>query len=136
MRIISSTDSDAIAGRPSPSIPFGQNVTIACDETGRSLRRTLTSGFRQCVYDPRPDFGLTYWMSGAQPDCPRIDCGVPPSVPGADYGDFVDTRYQSSFFFGCKDEAFKLVGQSSVGQSSGNVVRCQQNGVWDFGSLR
>jgi hypothetical protein len=77
---------------------------------GRPQRKTDTSSFRECVYDPAP-VRSDYWMSGAEPNCPRVDCGVPPPVPGADYGDFIDARYQSSFFFGCKDEAFRLVGQ-------------------------
>lgn len=99
---------------------------------GKPLRRTLTAGFRQCVYNPipgKPD----YWLSGSPPSCPRIDCGIPPPIPGADYGDSVDTRYQASFFFGCKDEAFKLVGQSS---KNDNIVRCGDNGVWDFGNMK
>ncbi len=77
----------------------------------------------------RPD----YWLSGANPGCPRIDCGKPPPIPGADYGDFLDTRHQASFFFGCKDEAFRLVGQSS---KNDNIVRCGDDGVWDFGDMR
>ena len=113
-------------------IAFLGNVTMSCDQMGKPLRRTATAGFRQCVYNPlpgRPD----YWLAGATPTCPRIDCGVPPPIPGADYGDFVDTRYQASFFFGCKDEAFRLVGQSS---KNDNIVRCGDNGVWDFGNMR
>jgi len=51
---------------------------------------------------------------------------------GAEYGNFKDTRYQSSFFFGCQD-TFKLAGQTD---KNDNVVRCQANGVWDFGDLR
>ncbi len=99
---------------------------------GRPLRKTASATFRECVYNPAP--GLSdYWMSGTEAGCPRVDCGVPPPVPGADYGDFVDTRYQASFFFGCKDEAFRLVGQSS---KHDNIVRCQENGVWDFGDMR
>ncbi len=38
-----------------------------------------------------------------------------------------------SFFFGCKDEAFRLVGQSS---KNDNIVRCGADGVWDFGNMR
>ena len=41
--------------------------------------------------------------------------------------------YQSTFFFGCKDEAFRLVGQSS---KNNNLVTCMEDGVWDFGNLR
>lgn len=67
------------------------------------------------------------------PTCPRIDCGIPPAIPGADYGDYVDTRYQGNFFFGCKDEAFKLAGQSS---KNDNIVRCGEDGLWDFGDMR
>ena len=62
-------------------------------QVGKPLRDTATSGFRQCVYDPapgRPD----YWLSGSQPGCPRADCGPPPPIPGADYGDYADTTYQ------------------------------------------
>ena len=57
-------------------------------------KEASTASFRQCVYNPVPG-GPDYWMSGARPECPRVDCGVPPPVPGADYGDFVDTRYQA-----------------------------------------
>lgn len=111
---------------------LGQNVSLQCDEVGKPLRKTASSDFRQCVFNPlpgRPD----YWLSGRDPDCPRIDCGVPPPVPGADYGDFVDTKYQASFFFGCKDEAFRLAGQSS---KNDNIVRCGADGQWDFGNMR
>ncbi|KAH1029275.1 hypothetical protein HUJ05_002540 [Dendroctonus ponderosae] len=66
-------------------VPFRENVTLHCGSTGRQLRRTSSSGFRQCVYDPKP--GLPdYWLSGAAPSCPRTDCGVPPPTPGAEYG--------------------------------------------------
>lgn len=34
-------------------VPFRENVTLNCGTTGRVLRRTATSGFRQCVYDPK-----------------------------------------------------------------------------------
>lgn len=51
---------------------------------------------------------------------------------GAEYGNFKDTRFQSSFFFGCQD-TFKLAGQTD---KNDNVVRCQPNGIWDFGDLR
>ena len=61
------------------------------------------------------------------------DCGVPPSLPGASYGQFLDTRYQSTFGFGCKDDAFRLSGQSS---KDSNIVTCQDDGTWDFGTLR
>ena len=42
--------------RPDPSsvlVPFKANVTLTCGNSGRSLRNTATSGFRQCVYDPK-----------------------------------------------------------------------------------
>lgn len=35
-------------------VPFKQNVTLECKNTGRYLRKTATSNFRQCVYDPKP----------------------------------------------------------------------------------
>jgi hypothetical protein len=35
-------------------VPFRENVTLTCSNTGRILRKTATSGFRQCVYDPKP----------------------------------------------------------------------------------
>ncbi|KAF7987305.1 hypothetical protein HCN44_003067 [Aphidius gifuensis] len=112
-------------------VPFSQNVTLKCGSNGKSLRNTVTSDFRQCVYDPKP--GLPdYWLSGAQPGCPRADCGKPLPTPGAEYGQYDDTKYQSSFFFGCQD-TFKLAGQTN---RHDNVVRCQANGVWDFGDLR
>lgn len=53
-------------------------------------------------------------------------------TPGAEYGQYLDTRYQSSFFFGCQN-TFRLAGETS---KHDNVVRCQGNGIWDFGDLR
>lgn len=120
--------------RPEPDsvlVPFRDNVTITCNSPGRQLRSTASSGFRQCVYDPKP--GLPdYWLSGSQPSCPRVDCYEPMPTPGAEYGQYVDTRFQSNFFFGCQN-TFKLAGQTS---HHDNVVRCQADGIWDFGDLR
>ncbi|XP_072154980.1 uncharacterized protein uif isoform X2 [Bemisia tabaci] len=112
-------------------VPFKENVTLHCGSNGRHLRHTATSGFRQCVYDPKPGYP-DYWLSGMPPACPRVDCGDPVATPGAEYGNFIDTRFQSSFFFGCQD-TFKLAGQTD---RNDNVVRCQANGIWDFGDLR
>lgn len=117
--------------RESVLVPFKENVTLTCGNTGRRLRQTATAGFRQCAYDPKPGFP-DYWLSGSPPSCPRVDCGAPVPTPGAEYGNFIDTRYQSSFFFGCQD-TFKLAGQTD---KNDNVVRCQANGIWDFGDLR
>ena len=36
------------------TVPFRENITVMCSETGKPLRNTRTAGFRQCVYDPRP----------------------------------------------------------------------------------
>lgn len=112
-------------------VPFKHNVTLQCNNKGRYLRKTATSGFRQCVYNPKPNFP-DYWLSGSKPACPRVDCGKPILAPGAEYGTNVDTTYQSAFYFGCQ-VTFKLAGQSS---QNDNVVRCQANGIWDFGNLR
>lgn len=119
------------ADQSSILVPFKENVTIICNSGGRNLRNTASASFRQCAYDPKvglPD----YWLSGQPPSCPRAECGRPVSTPGAEYGQFADTKYQSSFFFGCQN-TFKLAGQSS---RNDNVVRCQEDGVWDFGDLR
>lgn len=35
-------------------VPYRDNVTITCASGGRQLRNTVTSSFRQCVYDPKP----------------------------------------------------------------------------------
>lgn len=120
--------------RPNMDIPlvsFKENVTLTCSSLGRSLRGTATSDIRQCVFDPRPNYP-DYWLSGVAPSCPRTDCGAPVPTPGAEYGQYVDTKYQSSFFFGCQN-TYKLAGQTS---KHDNVVRCQGNGIWDFGDLR
>jgi len=120
--------------RPDPNeilVGFQENVTFTCSEPGRPLRSSVTASFRQCVYDPKPGFP-DYWVSGAAPECPKVDCGFPMETPGAEYGSFTDTYFQSSFFFGCQD-TFRLAGQSS---RNDNVVRCQADGVWDFGNLR
>ncbi|XP_055948273.1 uncharacterized protein LOC129981454 isoform X2 [Argiope bruennichi] len=112
-------------------IPFFENVTVSCHEVGRPLRSTATSGFRQCVFDPHDGMPM-HWLSGARPSCPRIDCGPPPETPGATYGFHADTRYKASFFFGC-EETFTLAGKTS---KNDNVIRCQEDGIWDFGDLR
>lgn len=42
-------------------VSFRDNVTLTCNTPGRKLRNTATSGFRQCVYDPKPvcyDFAI------------------------------------------------------------------------------
>ena len=62
-----------------------------------------------------------------------VDCGTPPLFPGAVYGDFRDTRYQSTFSFGCKGETIRLTGESS---KKTNIVTCMEDGTWDFGTLR
>lgn len=114
-----------------PLVSFKENVTLTCNSLGRHLRGTVTAGIRQCVFDPKLGYP-SYWLSGKNPSCPRVDCGVPAPTPGAEYGQFVDTKYQSSFFFGCQN-TYKLAGQTS---KHDNVVRCQGNGIWDFGDLR
>ena len=63
--------------------------------------------FRQCVYNPVVD-KPKYWLAGATPGCPRINCGNPQSIPGANYGDLTGFQYGDSFNFGCKDEAFSM----------------------------
>ena len=119
------------------TIPYGRNVTLVCSEVGRPLAPTPASAFRQCVYDPRPDNGggsaaADYRFAGAQPSCPRVDCGVPEPTAGAEYGFYPDTRYKSGFLFGCQP-TFTIAGSSSKGDNS---VRCMADGVWDFGDLR
>lgn len=51
------------------AIPYLDNVTISCEETGRPLRMTATSNFRQCVYNPQSG-KPNYWLSGKTPQCP------------------------------------------------------------------
>lgn len=114
-----------------PLVSFKENVTLSCNSLGRNIRGTLTANTRQCVYDPQPHYS-DYWLSGKTPSCPRIDCGAPIPTPGAEYGQYADTKFQSSFFFGCQN-TYKLAGQTS---KHDNVVRCSANGVWDFGDLR
>lgn len=115
-------------------LPFLSNMTIYCGEQGRTLRPTASANFRQCVYNIRNDTGRgDYWFSGTSPACPRVDCGVPAPAPGALPYQYSDTRFGSSFFFGCED-TYNLAG--SAARSSGNVVTCKADGVWDFGDLR
>ncbi|KAG1655606.1 Fibropellin-1 [Nymphon striatum] len=112
-------------------IPFRENVTFECNDAGLLLRTTATADFRQCVYDPSQS-SSNYWLAGTSPGCPRIDCGPPVETPGSTYGSFADTRYRSSFYFGC-DETYKLAGKSN---QNDNIIRCQEDGTWDFGDLR
>lgn len=122
---------EVVSAEDMKTVPFTQNITFVCSESGRPLRQTATSGFRQCVYSPQPGKS-NYWLSGANPECPRVDCGAPPEITGALYGSFIDTRYQSSFFFGC-EETFNVAGKSTLND---NIVRCMEDGTWDFGDLR
>lgn len=50
-------------------VPFLQNVSVNCEETGRPLRNTATASFRQCVYSPQAG-RQDYWLAGNQPQCP------------------------------------------------------------------
>ena len=52
-------------------VGFGTNISLSCNQVGRPLPDRVTSGFRQCVYDPRPNTP-DYWLAGAPPSCPRI----------------------------------------------------------------
>lgn len=61
-----------------------------------------------------------------------MDCGLPVPTPGAEYGNIRDTKYNSFFYFGCQ-ETFNLVGQT---EKTGNLVRCEADGTWNFGDLR
>lgn len=113
-------------------LPFLSNMTVYCKEPGRMLRQTASAKFRQCVYNIRNDTGRgDYWFSGTSPACPRVDCGVPAPTPGALSYQYSDTKFGSSFFFGC-EETYNLAGSSR----SGNVVTCKADGTWDFGDLR
>lgn len=113
-------------------LPFLSNMTIFCKEPGRSLRSTASAKFRQCVYNIRNDTGRgDYWFSGTSPACPKVDCGTPAKTPGALPYQYSDTKFGSSFFFGC-DDTYNLAGSSR----SGNVVTCKADGSWDFGDLR
>lgn len=113
-------------------LPFLANMSISCRESGRQLRQTASANFRQCVYNIRNDTGRgDYWFSGTPPACPKIDCGVPQPTPGATPYQYTDTKFGSSFFFGC-EENYSLAGSSR----SGNVVSCRADGSWDFGDLR
>ena len=113
------------------TVPYLTNVTVDCIQEGRPLRGTASAHFRQCVFDPKegkPDF----WLSGAPPACPRVDCANPPNTTGASYGFYADTKHRANFFFGC-EETFTLAGKTS---RSDNMIRCNADGVWDFGDLR
>ena len=113
------------------ALSLGDNATISCSQKGKPNRNTKTSNFRQCVYDPVPGVA-DYWLSGAEPACPKVDCGFPAESPGATNGFLANTKYEESFFFGCRD-TFNLAGQSS---KNDNIIRCQDDGNWDFGDLR
>lgn len=74
-------------------VPYLHKMNVTCKEIGRPHRGTAFARNRQCVYDPKdgkPDF----WMSGAPPSCPRIDCGKPPDTNGATYGYYADTHHR------------------------------------------
>lgn len=118
----------------SAQVSYLGNVTIECTQPGRPLPQHAFASFRQCVFDPKTESVSSngYWLSGAAPVCPKVDCGVPGNTSGATYGFYPDTKYRSSFFFGCED-TFTLAGKTS---RSNNVITCDADGSWDFGDLR
>ncbi|GAB6028275.1 hypothetical protein CHUAL_002455 [Chamberlinius hualienensis] len=112
------------------TIPYGQNETFQCSETGRRLMQAVSGNFRQCVYDPKPVRG-TYWMSGTTPACERLDCGIPEPSPGVVISRLRDTKYGATFPFECEPN-FQLSGRSDAAST---VVQCTEDGIWDFGDL-
>uniref|UniRef100_A0A9J2P4X9 Sushi, von Willebrand factor type A, EGF and pentraxin domain-containing protein 1 n=1 Tax=Ascaris lumbricoides TaxID=6252 RepID=A0A9J2P4X9_ASCLU len=138
------------------TVAYGRNVSIVCSQQNRPSSNSQLSSFRQCIYDPQED-GRDYWLSGAEVDCPLVDCGPPPSLAGAFYdGDdyshkaetsfnkFVDSnlclsaaefpldQVGSSFTFSCRPP-YSLVGKSSYDD---RIIRCNVDGNWDLGDLR
>ncbi len=118
------------------TIGYGKNVTIMCTQQNRPPRTASFTLFRQCIYDPTPD-GREYWLSGADADCPLVDCGPPPLLAGAVYDgldrtDPMSFKVGRSLTFTCRPP-YSLAGSSS---NSDQIVRCNVDGTWDFGDLR
>ena len=104
------------------SLTVRTSVSVATNWAGRwpGLRRLLSAS-ASTIHGP-----ASLSTGSAEPSCPRIDCSQLAETPGAEYGFFPDTRYKSSFFFGCQP-TFTLTAQSSA---------AWRTGIWDFGDLR
>ncbi|XP_065323813.1 uncharacterized protein LOC135930938 [Gordionus sp. m RMFG-2023] len=89
-----------------------------------------------------------YWISGTPPKCKPIDCGSPPVMSLSHYRytddqigqiDGIPTaKTRNKYYYGSSFEFMCLSGGIILGQSSkgDNVVRCDIDGIWDFGDLR
>ena len=61
----------------------------------------------------------------------ETECGDPPEIKGTAQYAVGCTYYNCSFTFECRGQYLRM-GSSSAG---GNSVRCDEDGLWDFGDL-
>ena len=61
----------------------------------------------------------------------ETECGDPPEIKGSAPYAVGCTYYNCSFTFECRGQYLRM-GSSSAG---GNSVRCDEDGLWDFGDL-
>nr|XP_022325864.1 uncharacterized protein LOC111125916 isoform X1 [Crassostrea virginica] len=109
---------------PNTSVSYGGFYFLQCELPDRSLV-TLR---RQCTYSVQ---GGAYQTVGDKLHCPKVDCGMPQTVKGANRYMYSCTLYGCTFEFTCRS-VYTRAGNSSLG---GSVVTCGADGRWDFGNL-
>uniref|UniRef100_A0AC35U7X4 Sushi, von Willebrand factor type A, EGF and pentraxin domain-containing protein 1 n=1 Tax=Rhabditophanes sp. KR3021 TaxID=114890 RepID=A0AC35U7X4_9BILA len=114
-------------------IPYGKKVSVLCTQQHRPALKTPLATYRECIFDPNLAIKSDYWLSGAVPECPLIDCGAPPILAGAFYeGEENNHKVGVMYTLKCR-QGYTLIGKSSY---EDKFVRCQVDGSWDLGAMR
>lgn len=61
-----------------------------------------------------------------------IDCGAPMQISGSLPYTLTSTVYPAQFSFNCRGPLWVVKGSSS---QQDNIIRCETDGKWDYGSL-
>ncbi|XP_062603015.1 uncharacterized protein LOC134264744 [Saccostrea cucullata] len=109
---------------PNTSVTYGQFYHLQCDRPDGGI----LSRRRQCTYNVNTG---RYQTEGDPLSCPKVNCGTPQSVKGANPYLYSCTLYGCTFEFTCRS-VYTRAGNSSQG---GSVISCAADGRWDFGDL-
>ncbi|XP_045207056.2 uncharacterized protein LOC123559381 [Mercenaria mercenaria] len=112
---------------PSGPIQYEAKYTRTC--TRRNGERVVLE--RLCGYDRETG---TYKTVGDVLVCPETDCGKVPIYTGMKAFVTPSTLYNSTIVFDCEGQYLRK-GISPLGIMGENIVRCNENGVWEFGTL-
>ncbi|XP_052242514.1 sushi, von Willebrand factor type A, EGF and pentraxin domain-containing protein 1-like [Dreissena polymorpha] len=128
---IQCTDDRPNTGLSNPAVVsgnynFNSRLDLNCSQAGGAIK---FQHYRFCTYNMAMD---KYELQGSPYDCGEVDCGIPMAYSGTNYAaSVVNTKFGSQFTFTCSAGNTRF-GSSEAGD---NVVRCTEDGYWDFGSL-